>query len=65
MKKEITTNTAKKYTRVFTDENSTTTWFYDESITTKGPVEVSTKYNRVYEANLNKGSSKTVKKART
>jgi len=65
MKKEITTNTAKKYTRVFTDENSTTTWFYDESITTKGPVEVSTKYNRVYEANLNKGASKTVKKPRT
>jgi hypothetical protein len=65
MKKEITTNTPKKYTRVFTDENSTTTWFYDEAITTKGPVEVVIKYNRVYEANLNKEISKTVKKART
>jgi hypothetical protein len=65
MKKENTTNTEKKYTRVFVDENSTTTWFYDESITTKGPVEVSTKYNRIYEANLNKGVSKAVKKART
>jgi hypothetical protein len=65
MKKENTTNTEKKYTRVFTDENSTTTWFYDEAITTKGPVEVAIKYNRVYEANLNKGISKTVKKART
>jgi hypothetical protein len=65
MKKEITTNTAKKYTRVFVDENSTTTWFYDEAITTKGPIEVSTKYNKTYEANLNKGTSKTTKKVRT
>ncbi len=65
MKKEITTNTAKKYTRVFVDENSTTTWFYDEAITTKGPIEVSTKYNKTYEANLNKGTSKITKKVRT
>jgi hypothetical protein len=65
MKKETPTNTPKKYTRVFTDENSTTTWFYDEAITTKGPVEVAIKYNRVYEANLNKLASETVKKART
>jgi hypothetical protein len=64
MKKEVLPITPKKYTRVFVDENSTTTWFYDESITTKGPIEVATKYNRSYEASLNKDVSKT-KKVRT
>ena len=62
MKKEITTNTPKKYTRVFVDDNSTTTWFYDESITTKGPIDVVIKYNRTYEAKLNKMASEKVKK---
>jgi len=61
MKKEVLPIAPKKYTRVFVDENSTTTWFYDEAITTKGPIEVATKYNRVYEANLNKGASKTAR----
>ena len=46
MKKETPTNTPKKYTRVFVDEDSTTTWYYDEAITTKGPVEVATKYKK-------------------
>ena len=64
MKKEVLPITPKKYTRVFVDENSTTTWFYDESITTKGPIEVVTKYNRSYENSLNKDVSKT-KKVRT
>jgi len=64
MKKETPTNTPKKYTRVFVDEDSTTTWYYDEAITTKGPVEVATKYKKSYEDSLNKEVSKT-KKVRT
>ncbi len=64
MKKEVLPITPKKYTRVFVDDNSTTTWYYDESITTRGPIEVATKYSRSYENNLNKEVSKT-KKVRT
>jgi hypothetical protein len=64
MKKETPTNTPKKYTRVFVDENSTTTWYYDEAITTRGPIEVVTKYKKAYEDALNKEVSKT-KKVRT
>lgn len=64
MKKETPTNAAKKYTRVFVDDNSTSTWYYDESITTRGPIEVSTKYKKSYEDSLNKDISKS-KKVRT
>lgn len=64
MKKEVLPIAPKKYTRVFVDDNSTTTWYYDEAITTKGPIEVTTKYSRSYENNLNKEVSKT-KKVRT
>ena len=64
MKKEVLPITPKKYTRVFVDEDSTTTWYYDEAITTKGPVEVATKYKKAYEDALNKEVSKT-KKVRT
>lgn len=64
MKKEVLPIAPKKYTRVFVDDNSTTTWYYDESITTRGPIEVATKYSRSYENSLNKEVSKT-KKVRT
>ena len=39
----------KKYKVIYEDEQTTTIWKYDSSISTFGPVEVEIKYKRGYE----------------
>jgi hypothetical protein len=36
----------KKWTRVFKGEDCDTTWYYDESVTTNGPVRVDVKWHK-------------------
>jgi len=52
----------KKYTRVFEDEDSKTTWTYDLDITTHGPIAVDIKYKT--EINKPKKDGKKIKDTR-
>jgi hypothetical protein len=53
----------KKWTRVFKGDDCDTTWYYDDSITTNGPVRVDVKWHKTpkqFEAEMK--AEKAIKK---